>query len=79
METTQSIGKARPDPATIREKEVLSVEEMAAALGVSRTKAFELVSGGAVKSFRVGRRRLIRRRDFEAFLDELARTGEGEA
>jgi excisionase family DNA binding protein len=46
-----------------------SVAEAAEALRISLRKMEDLVASGAVPTFRIGRRRLIRRSDLEAFVD----------
>ncbi|MBT5143895.1 MAG: excisionase family DNA-binding protein [Candidatus Latescibacteria bacterium] len=46
---------------------VLSVEESAYFLNLSRSKTFMLISSGEIPSFKCGRRRGIRIEDLEAF------------
>jgi excisionase family DNA binding protein len=48
----------------------LSVEEAAEALGLGRTKVFELVSGGQLRSIKVGRRRLVPVSALEQFITQ---------
>ncbi len=48
----------------------LSVEEAAEALGLGRTKIFELVSGGQLRSIKVGRRRLVPVSALEQFVSQ---------
>ena len=48
---------------------VLSVTEAAAALGISRTHAYELVARGELPSLRLGRRIVVPRRGLERLLD----------
>lgn len=45
-----------------------SIDQAAARLGVSKTTFEALVAAGQIKSFRVGRRRLISRAALEAFV-----------
>jgi excisionase family DNA binding protein len=49
---------------------VLTPEELALFLRLGRTSVYKLLSAGEVKSFRVGRRRLIRREDAEAYIHQ---------
>ena len=51
-------------------EQILTPEEVAAYLRLGRTTTYSLLSSGQIKSFKVGRRRLIRRRDVERFVDE---------
>lgn len=51
---------------------LVTVEEAARLLGIGRTTMFELIGSGKVKSIRLGRRRLIARRNLELFVDELS-------
>lgn len=56
-------------------KVLLSVDECAKTLGLSRTTTFGLVRSGQLSSFKVGSRRLVRRADLERFIsvsDETA-------
>lgn len=54
---------------------VLSVTEVAAALGISRTHAYELVARGELPSLRLGRRIVVPRRGLERLLDAGADDG----
>jgi len=54
---------------------VYTVIEAAQALRLSRSKTYELLRNGRLRSVRVDGRRLIRRADLERFIEEL---GEGE-
>lgn len=51
---------------------LVTVEEAARLLGIGRTTMFELIARGNIKSVRLGRRRLIARKNLESFVDELA-------
>ena len=53
------------------ERIAFGVAEAAEALGIGVTAFRELVDRGAVKTFRVGRRVLIRKADLQAFADKL--------
>jgi excisionase family DNA binding protein len=48
-------------------KEWLSTDELVRWLGSGRTKTYEMLRSGEIPSYRWGRRRLIRRRDVEAW------------
>jgi len=54
---------------------VYTVVEAAQALRLSRSKTYELLRNGRLRSVRIGGRRLVRRADLERFVKEL---GEGE-
>lgn len=41
-------------------------------IGISRTKFYELIKSGDIRTFTVGGRRLVRREDIEAFLERMA-------
>lgn len=47
----------------------LSVEETIVALGIKRTRLYELLKEGKLKSFTIGGRRLFRVQDVEAFVE----------
>lgn len=49
-------------------KALLSVDECAKTLGLSRTTTFGLVRSAQLPSFKVGSRRLVRRADLERFI-----------
>ena len=48
---------------------VLTVTEAAAALGISRTHAYELIARGELPSLRLGRRIVVPRRSLERLVD----------
>ena len=48
---------------------VLTVTEAAAALGISRAHAYELVARGELPSLRLGRRIVVPRRGLERLID----------
>ena len=54
-----------------------SIAEAALILGISRGFAYRLVAAGDLPTFRLGRRRLVARRDLEAFVE--ARTAQAVA
>lgn len=45
-----------------------SIPEAAWALGIGRSKVYELLSDGSLESFYIGKRRLVHRDDLEQFL-----------
>jgi len=53
------------------EPEALSVEQACAITGLGKTKIYELVGSRALKTRRLGRRRLVLRRDLQEFLEKL--------
>lgn len=57
------------------EKMLFRVPEVAAALGVSRSKVYELLQSGALSSVHIDRTRLVRREDLEDFVERLAAAG----
>lgn len=46
----------------------LGVPDAARYIGVGRTRIYELIGSGELKSLRIGGRRLIRRADLEEFI-----------
>jgi excisionase family DNA binding protein len=59
----------RGDPMNRDNRLVLTVTEAAAAIGISRTHAYELVARGELPSLRLGRRIVVPRRGLERLLD----------
>lgn len=51
-------------------KILISVEEAANMLSIGRSRCYELVLGGQLRSLKLGRRRLIPREALEAFVAE---------
>ena len=51
---------------------LVSVEKAALALGIGRTQIFSLMAQGAICSVKIGRRRLVVKRDLEAFVQRLS-------
>ena len=68
MTTTTEIPEVGDAPAPLL---LLSVAEGARLLGISRTKAYELVMSGQLQSVKLGRLRKIRPGDLEAFVAGL--------
>jgi excisionase family DNA binding protein len=55
-----------------RNARLLSVIETARELGISRSLVYELLAAGALRSAKIGRRRLIPRKAVEEFIAGLA-------
>lgn len=53
----------------------LSVEDACLALGIKRTKLYELVAAGKLRSFQIGGRRLFQKSELEAFIREASNAG----
>ena len=69
-------AKTTPTSEEVRDKEILSPEEVAAVLGCGRTMAYSLIRSGAIPSFTIGRLRRVRRTDLDRFIEERVETGE---
>jgi excisionase family DNA binding protein len=50
--------------------EVMTVDEVIRWLRLGRTRTNELLRSGSIPSYKIGRRRLVRRTDVEAWLQE---------
>jgi len=50
----------------------LTIDNAARFSGLSRSRIYELIGAGALKSFKVGNRRMIKAEDLKAFLDHAA-------
>jgi len=55
------------------EKMLYTLADVAAALGVGRTKVYELVRSGALPSVRIGGSRRVRGEDLATYVDSLQR------
>lgn len=51
---------------------LVSVEKAALALGIGRTQIYSLIAQGAVTSVKIGRRRLVVKRDLDDFVGRLS-------
>jgi excisionase family DNA binding protein len=51
---------------------LISVKETTSILGIGRTQVFELIMQGSITSVKIGRRRLVVRRDLEDFVSHLS-------
>ena len=60
-----------PDQHSEVEPIALRINDAVAASGLSRSKLYELISMGELRAVKAGGRRLILRRDLEAFLLSL--------
>ena len=62
------------------EKLLLTITEASEALNLARSYVYAaLVTPGVLPSVKIGRRRLIARRDLEAYVDRLRECGRGDA
>ena len=50
----------------------LTIDNAARFSGLSRSRIYELIGAGVLKSFKVGNRRMIKAEDLKAFLDQAA-------
>lgn len=50
---------------------LLRVAEVAEQLGISRSKAYQLVSAGTIKSVQIGRSRRVKQEAVDAYLADL--------
>jgi excisionase family DNA binding protein len=64
--------KTRSNAIAAGSARLLSVIETARELGISRSLAYELLASGALRSAKIGRRRLIPREAVEEFIAGLA-------
>ncbi len=59
------------------ESDLLTVEELISWIRLGRTRTHELLRSGELPSYKLGRRRVIARRDVEAWLEQnRAKPGE---
>jgi excisionase family DNA binding protein len=59
-------------PDVSLEPEALSIEQACTVSGLGKTKIYELIGSRALKTRRLGRRRLVLRRDLQEFLETLS-------
>jgi excisionase family DNA binding protein len=52
------------------EREFMTVAELQEWLGIGKTMLFSVLLSGEMRSFKIGRRRLIRRSDAEVWLEK---------
>ena len=55
---------------TDERRDILTVDELIRWLRLGRTRTNELLRSSAIPSYKIGRRRLVRRADVEAWLEE---------
>ena len=53
---------------------LISVEKAALLLGIGRTQIYSLIAHGAITSVKIGRRRLVVKRDLDDFVGRLSGT-----
>jgi excisionase family DNA binding protein len=68
-----AVPRSHPNP------DALTVDEAASYLGISRAKLAELIAGGVVPSYRLGRRRFFLRSVLDEWLHGLATGGSDSA
>jgi excisionase family DNA binding protein len=56
------------DPVDLFDRRLLRIEEVAERLAVSRSMAWKLVTGGELRSVRIGRAVRVRPADLEAYI-----------
>ena len=61
------------------QRKTITVDEAAAALGISRNHAYEAVKQGDLPSLKIGRRILIPKAAFDRMLAEAGCAGSGQA
>ena len=67
-------GRSRttPDIATGLEPELLTVEQAAVVLGIGRTKVYELIGAGELRTVHIGKSTRVRRDEIRGFITRLA-------
>jgi len=60
------------DPMSLNGPLLLTINQVAALLNLGRTKTYEIVRSGKIKSLKVGSRRLIRPEDVEIYVKRIA-------
>lgn len=73
------LDREEPPPPTPEGRGAMSIDEVAEWAGVSRGKVIEATASGDLRSLKLGRRRLIRVADAQAWLDALLRQTDGQA
>ena len=69
----RNLGDTEANPMPTRERLVLSVDETAYLLNISRSLAYELIARGELPALRLGRRIVIPRATLEELLDAVTR------
>lgn len=62
---------ASTDSTAVLPARLLTVDDLMHYLSAGRTKVYELLSSGQLRSLKVGRRRLVRPQDLQRFLNDL--------
>jgi len=60
------------DPVPFGNPLLLTINQVAGLLNLGRTKTYEIVRSGKIKSLKVGSRRLVRREDVELYVKQVA-------
>jgi excisionase family DNA binding protein len=58
------------DTHQVEQQQLLTVDETIRVLRLGRTRVNEMLRSGEIPSLKLGRRRLVRRKDLEAWLDD---------
>jgi excisionase family DNA binding protein len=72
----RDMGSKRKRPEERMKKLLLTVEEAAKAIGIGRTKMFELISTGAIKSVRIGASRRVPSAAITEYVEHLGTVAE---
>jgi excisionase family DNA binding protein len=51
--------------------ELLTIDDLCHELGIGKNTAYKLIKSKKIKSAKIGRRLLIRRKDFTAYIDQM--------
>jgi len=62
---------------TTKTKIAYPIEEAFDLIGVSRTRGYQLINSGQLKSFKDGKRRLATHKDIEKCVESMQRAAEG--
>jgi excisionase family DNA binding protein len=54
----------------------VGVEEAARILGISRSATYEFIANGEIKTFKIGRRRLVLTSELKAFIERIAKNND---
>lgn len=54
----------------------ISVKDLCSMLGIGRTKAYELLGNGSIRSTHIGRRRMVSRKSVKEFAEAAFERGE---
>lgn len=65
-------AEARAEAAPAAPDRLLSIDEAGAALGLGRSLVYQEISGGRIRSIKVGRRRLVPAVAIAAYINEKA-------